>query len=161
LPRRERSVFLFTDGWENDGSAERLLPALAEAGVRIYPILPPERPAGPNVAVKKVIAPAEAVKGEARNIKGSVEKGNRREDEGSMTLKRGGKPLRTEGVKLRPGSQLLHYQVAAGEEPLQSFEAEFIARRADADVLPSDNRAAAWVSVQTKEKALVINGRSG
>src|SRR5204863_7987848 len=38
LPRRERSVFLFTDGWENDGSAERLLSALAEAGIRIYPI---------------------------------------------------------------------------------------------------------------------------
>jgi uncharacterized membrane protein len=161
LSRRERSVFLFTDGWENDGSAERLLPALAEAGIKIYPMLPPERPAVPNVAVKRIIAPAEVVKGDAINLKVTVENGDRRDVEGGIVLKRVGKPFKTDAVKLRPGSQILNYQVAVGEEPLQSFEAEFTARRAEADILPFDNRAAAWVAVTTKEKALVINGRSG
>lgn len=161
LPQQERSVFLFTDGWENDGSAERLLPALAEAGIRIYPILPPQRPGVANVAVKRVIAPAEVVKGEALNLKIAVENGNQREIDGTITLKRDGRPLKTEAVKLRPGSQLVSYRVAIGEAPLESFEAEFTARRGDADILPFDNRATAWVGVQAGEKALVINGRGG
>src|SRR5262249_43681659 len=133
LPRRERSVFLFTDGWENDGSAERLLPALAEAGIRVYPILPPERPALPHIAVKKIGAPPEIGKGEALNLKVAVENGNRREVEGTIALKRGGRTIRAEAVKLRPGSQLLNYQVAAGEEPLESFEAEFTPHESSVD----------------------------
>jgi Ca-activated chloride channel homolog len=161
LPRRERSVFLFTDGWENDGSAERILPALTEAGIRIYPILPPDRPALSNVAVTKVVAPGEIVKGEALNLKVALENQSRREIDGSVILKRGGKTLKTTPVTLQPGSQLLNYQVAMGEEPLQSFEAEFMARPADADILPFDNRATAWVALQTRDKALVINGRGG
>jgi uncharacterized membrane protein len=161
LPREERSVFLFTDGWENDGSAERLLPALAEAGIRVYPVLPPDRPAVPNVAVKKVVAPAEIGRSQALNLKIAVENGNRREVDGAIVLKRGGRPIKTETVKLRSGSQLLNYQVAVGEEPLQSFEAEFTPRESGVDAVPSDNRATAWVAIQAKEKALVVNGRSG
>jgi uncharacterized membrane protein len=161
LPREERSVFLFTDGWENEGSAERLLPALAEAGIKIYPILPPERPSVANVAVNKIIGPAEAVKGEALNLKIAVENSNQREVDGTMKLKRGGRLIKTDAVRLRAGSQLLNYPVTLGEEPLESFEAEFTPRRADADILPFDNRATAWVGVQAREKALVINGRGG
>jgi uncharacterized membrane protein len=161
LPRRNRSVFLFTDGWENDGSAERLLPALAEAGIRIDPILPPERPALPNVAVTKVIAPGEIVKGEALNLKVALENQSRREIDGSLALKRSGKTVKTTAVKLQPGGHLLNYQMQMGEEPLQAFEAEFIPRSADADILPFDNRATAWVALQTRDKALVINGRGG
>jgi uncharacterized membrane protein len=44
---------------------------------------------------------------------------------------------------------------------LQSFEAEFTPRESGVDAVPSDNRATAWVAVQAKEKALVVNGRSG
>ncbi|HEY6197849.1 MAG TPA: VWA domain-containing protein [Candidatus Binatia bacterium] len=161
LPRAERSVFLFTDGWENEGSAERLLPALGEAGIKVYPVLPPSRPPVANIAVKKVIAPAEAVKGEAILVKVSVENGDQREVDGNLTLKRVGRPDITEAVRLQPGSQLLSYQVAVGDGPLEALEAEFTPSRADADLLREDNRATAWVGVRTKEKALIINGRSG
>jgi Ca-activated chloride channel homolog len=160
-PRRERRVFLFTDGWENDGSAERLLPALAEAGIRIYPILPSDRPALSNVAVTKVIAPGKIVKGEALNLKIALENQSRREIDGSVTVKRSGKTVKTAAVKLQPGSQLLNYQLPMGEEPLQSFEAEFLPQPRDADILPFDNRATAWVALQSRDKALVINGRTG
>ena len=40
LPAGPRSLYLFTDGWENQGNVERLLPAVAAAGIKIYPILP-------------------------------------------------------------------------------------------------------------------------
>ncbi|HEY1267064.1 MAG TPA: VWA domain-containing protein [Candidatus Binatia bacterium] len=161
LSPAERSVFLFTDGRENEGSAERLLPALAEAGIKVYPILPPARMPVANVAVKKVIAPAEAVKGEAVTVTVSMENGDQREIDGNLTLKREGRPIKTELVRLRPGSQLVGYQVAVGDGPLEAFEAEFTPSRPDADLLSEDNRATAWISVQAKEKVLLINGRPG
>ncbi len=161
LPRRERRVFLFTDGWENEGSAERLLPALAEAGIKIYPMLPPERPSVANVAIKKILAPAEAVKGEAVNIKVAIENAGAQPVDGDLTLKRAGRPVKRDTLTLQPGSQLVSYQVAAGEGPLEAFEAEFTPRNAGADLAPEDNRATAWVGVRSKDKALVINGRAG
>ena len=60
LPAAPRSLYLFTDGWETRGSVERLLPALAAAGIKVYPMLPPERPAIANVAVTKLLAPTQA-----------------------------------------------------------------------------------------------------
>lgn len=161
LPRAERSVYLFTDGWENEGSAERLLPALAQAGVRVYPVLPPEPPAVANVAVKKVVVPGTATKGEAVGLKVMVENGGRGDVEGDLVIKRNGRPVKNETARLRPGSQLLTYQVALGDGPLQSFSVEFTPRRGGADLLPEDNRATGWVGVESREKALLINGRSG
>src|SRR5262249_44486400 len=161
LRRAERSFFLFPDGWETEGSAERLLPALAEAGIKIYPVLPALRPPVANIAVKKVIAPAEAVKGEAIHVAVSVENNDQSEVDGNLTLKRAGRPVKTEAVSLRPGSRLLSYQVAVGDGPVEALEAEFTPSRADADLLREDNRATAWVSVRSKEKALIINGLQG
>lgn len=161
LPRRERNVFLFTDGWQTEGNAERLLPSLAQAGVRIYPVLPPERPAAPNVAVKKIVAPNEGAKGEALNLKVIVENHDRKEIDGNLLLKRNGQPLKSEAVRLKPGSQMFSYPAALGDGPLLSFQAEFSPRRADADRFSEDNQATAWVAVQSKEKVLLLNGRSG
>ncbi|MGZ8495537.1 MAG: hypothetical protein ACXWWP_06515, partial [Candidatus Binatia bacterium] len=69
LPAAPRSVFLFTDGWETDGNVERLLSAAAAAGIRIYPMLPVERPAIANVAVTRVIAPSQGMSGESLNLR--------------------------------------------------------------------------------------------
>jgi Ca-activated chloride channel family protein len=161
LPRHERSVFLFTDGWQTEGDAERLLPSLAQAGIKVYPVLPPERPAAPNVAVKKIVAPNEGAKGEAINLKAVVENNDNKEIEGSLILKRNGQPLKSEPVRLKPGSHMFSYQTALGEGPLLSYQAEFSPRRADADRFPQDNQATAWVAVQSKEKVLLLNGRAG
>ncbi len=161
LPPAERSVFLFTDGRENEGSAERLLPALADAGIKVYPILPPARMPVANVAVKKVIAPAEAVKGDVVTVTVSIENGGRSEVDGNLTLKRDGRPVKTQALSFPPGSQLISYQAAVGDGALEAFEADFTPSRAGEDLLSEDNRAVAWVSVQAKDKVLIINGRPG
>ena len=161
LPRRERSVFLFTDGWQTEGDAERLLPSLAQAVIKVYPVLPPERPAAANVAVKKIVAPNEGAKGEAINLKVVVENDDRKEIEGNLVLKRNGQPLKSEAVRLKPGSQMFTYQTALGDGPLLSYQAEFTPRRADADLFLEDSQATAWVAVQSKEKVLLLNGRAG
>ncbi len=161
LPSAPRSVFLFTDGWETEGDVERLLPSLGQAGIRVFPVLPPEQPATANVAVKKVVAPYEGTRGEAINLRVLLENYGTREVEGSLLLKRNGQPLKTEAVRLKPGGQIFAYQTALNEGGLLSFQAQFTPRDPNADLFPQDNQATAWVAVQSKEKVLLLNGRAG
>jgi hypothetical protein len=161
LPPRERSVFLFTDGWQTEGDAVRLIPSLAQAGIKVYPMLPPERPAAANVALKKVVAPSQSIQGETVNLSVLVENNDRKEVEGSLVLKRNGQAIKNEPVRLRPGSQMLSYQTSVSEGPLLSFRAEFTPRRSETDRFSQDNQATAWVAVRSKEKVLLLNGRTG
>ena len=161
LPQRPRDVFLFTDGWENEGEVERLLPSLASSGMKVFPLLPSDRPVIANVAVKRILAPHQATSREEINLKVLVENQNDREVEGSLTLKRNGQPFKSVTTKIKPGSQLLAYQATSPEGPMGSFEASFISRQPELDLFPQDNRATAWVAVSPKEKVLLLNGHSG
>ncbi|HZH81863.1 MAG TPA: hypothetical protein VFD87_01885, partial [Phototrophicaceae bacterium] len=69
LPPATRDLYLFTDGWETQGNVERLLPAAAAAGIKIYPIVPAGRPAIQNVAVTKLVAPTQGNSAESLNLK--------------------------------------------------------------------------------------------
>jgi len=161
LPAAPRSLYLFTDGWENQGNAERLLPALAAAGIKVYPMLPTERPAIANVAVAKLMAPTEGNSGESVNLKAVLDNQNNRPVEGTLTLTRNGQVIKTDAVKLNPGSQTFAYQTTPGDSPLTSFQASFSARDARTDRYPSDNHAVAWVTTRAKSKVLLVNGQSG
>jgi uncharacterized membrane protein len=161
LPPAPRNLYLFTDGWETQGNIERLLPSLTAAGIKVYPILPAERQAIANVAVTKLLAPSQGNSGESLNLKVVLDNQNDRAIEGTLTLTRNGQPIKTEAVKLNPGSQTFTYQTTPTEGVLTSYQAAFIARERDADRYPSDNRALAWVSVRAKAKVLLVNGHSG
>ena len=69
LPPAPRDLYLFTDGWETQGNVERLLPAAAAAGIKIYPIVPAGPAAIQNVAVSKVLAPTQANSAETLKLK--------------------------------------------------------------------------------------------
>ncbi|MEO6164388.1 MAG: VWA domain-containing protein, partial [Candidatus Binatia bacterium] len=161
LPAAPRSVFLFTDGWETDGDVERLLPAAAAAGIKIYPMLPAERPAIANVAVTRVIAPSQGMSGELLKLKVSLDNQNDREVAGVLTLTRNGQPFKTDRIKLRPGSQSFSYQANLVEGALTAYRASFAAVDAAADIFTPDNHALAWVNVRTKAKVLIVNGAGG
>ncbi|MBI4490657.1 MAG: VWA domain-containing protein [Deltaproteobacteria bacterium] len=161
LPAAPRTVFLFTDGWETQGAVERLLPSLALSGMRVFPLLPPDRPEVANVAVKRVLAPHQGTSGEGINVKVVVENHNAREVDGSITLTRNGQPFKDEAIKIKPGSHIFTYQTALPEGPLSSFQASFVSRRPELDRFSQDNQATTWVSVRVKEKVLLFNGRSG
>ena len=161
LPAAPRSLFLFTDGWETEGNVERLLPAAAAAGIRIYPMLPAARPAIANVAVTRVIAPSQGMSGESLNLKINLDNQNDREVEGVLTLTRNGKPFKTDRIKLRPGSQSFTYQANLTEGALTAYQASFVATDAASDTFGPDNHALAWVNVRTKAKVLIINGPGG
>ncbi len=161
LPETPRTVFLFSDGWETQGTLEPMLPSLAQSGMRVFPMLPPGRPEIANVAVKRVLVPHQAPKGEAVHLRVAVENQGSKEVEGRLTLKRNGQTFKEEAVKIKPGAQLLTYQAPLSEGPLISFSASFVARSASSDLFPFDNQATSWVAVQAKEKVLLLNGHSG
>ena len=161
LPAGPRNLYLFTDGWETEGSVERLLPAAAAAGIKIYPIVPAEHPPIANVAVTKLLAPTQGNSGESLNLRVVVENQNDVPVEGTLTLARNGQTLKTDRVKLNRGSQAFSYQTTPAEGTLTSFQATFIPRDTKFDRYAADNRALAWVSVRPKNKLLLINGRSG
>ena len=161
LPPAPRAVFLFTDGWETDGDVERLLPAAAAAGIKIYPMLPAGRPAVANVAVTRVSAPSQGMSGELLNLKVSLDNQNDRAVEGILTLTRNGQSFKTDRVKLRPGSQSFSYQVNLSGEALTAYQASFAASDGATDAFTADNHALAWVNVRTKAKVLILNGSGG
>jgi Ca-activated chloride channel homolog len=161
LPQRPRNVFLFTDGWENEGEVERLFPSLASSGVKVFPLLPSDRPVIANVAVRKILAPHQATSGEGINLKVLVENQNDSEVEGSLILKRNGQPFKSVPVKINPGSQIFTYQVTLPEGPMVAFQASLTSRQPDVDLFSQDNQATTWVAVKTKGKVLLLNGRSG
>ncbi len=161
LPAAPRSLFLFTDGWETEGDVERLIPAAAAAGMKIYPMLPAERQAIANVAVAKLLAPTQGNSGENLNLKVVLDNQNDHGIEGDLILKRNGQVFKTDMVKLPPGSHSFTYQTTPDENKLSAFRASFTAKKAEDDRFPADNHALAWVTVRTKAKILLINGRSG
>ncbi|MBI2183002.1 MAG: VWA domain-containing protein [Deltaproteobacteria bacterium] len=156
-----RNLFLFTDGWETQGSVERLLPAIAAAGLKIYPMVPAEPPSIANVALTKLLAPSHAKSGEAVSLKVVLENQSDRVVEGTLTLSRNGQTFRTESVKLNPGSQIFTYQTTLSEEPTATYRASFTASQSESDRYAADNHAVAWISVHTKAKILLINGQRG
>jgi Ca-activated chloride channel homolog len=160
LPAAPRSLFLYTDGWETQGTVERLLPSLAGAGLKIFPILPSDRPEIANVAVTKLLSPTHGNNGETVNLKAVLENYNDREVEGTLTWTRNGQSLRTEAVRLKPGSQIFTYPTTLPEGSLISYRASFTPRRAEFDNYAPDNQAFAWVTVRSKAKALLLNGQN-
>ena len=161
LPPRPRSLFLFTDGWETQGNVERLLSSMAGAGLRVFPMLPAGRPEIANVAVTKLLSPTHGNSGELINLKAVLENYNSREVEGTLTLTRNGETLRTEAVKLKPGSQIFTYPAPLPEGSLISYRVTFTPRRAEFDNYAPDNQAFAWVTVRSKAKVLLLNGQNG
>jgi hypothetical protein len=161
LPPRPRSLFLFTDGWETEGRVTRLLPLIAGSGLKIFPLLPADSPKITNVAVTKLLAPSHGNSAESINLKAALENYSDREIEGTLVVERNGQAMKTDRIKLKPGSHLLSYQTVLPEDPVASYRATFTPSRPELDNYAPDNHAVASVTVKTKAKVLLLNGRSG
>ncbi len=161
LPAVPRTLFLFTDGWETAGNVERLLPTAAAAGIKIYPMLPAERPAIANVTVSKLLAPSQGMSGELLNLKVSLDNQNGRPVDGVLTLTRNGQPFKTDRIRLRPGRQSFSYPTHLTKGTLTAYGANFTTADTAADAFTADNHALAWVNVHAKAKVLIVNGYAG
>jgi Mg-chelatase subunit ChlD len=161
LPSRPRSLFLFTDGWETAGNIERLLPLIGGSGLKIFPILPAEPPKIANVAVTRLQAPNYGNSAESIHLKVALENYSDREVEGSLALERNGRNVKTDRIKLKPGSHLLTYPDTLPEQDVASYRATFTPTRQELDNYAADNHAIASVTVKTKAKVLLLNGSAG
>jgi Ca-activated chloride channel homolog len=161
LSSAPRSLWLFTDGWETEGNVERLLPAIAASGLKIFPIVPAAQPKIENVAVSKLVVPSQGKSGESVNLRVVLENQSEREVEGTLVLTRNGQSLKSEGIKLKPGSQIYSYQTTLPDNPITSYRAQFTRQSGEPDINLADNQAVAWVTVKTKAKVLLLNGQSG
>ena len=160
-PAAARNVYLFTDGWETQGNIEHLLPSIAGSNLKVFPIVPPEAPRVANVAITKIAAPTHGNSGEAVNLKVVVENQNDREVEGTLALTRNGQSLKTDAVRLKPGSQIFTYEVSLPESAQTSYGARFNANRPELDNYAPDNQALTWITVRSKAKVLLLNGQGG
>lgn len=161
LSQAPGTLFLFTDGWENQGSMDQLLLSLPQSGLKIFPTLPPNRPDVLNVAVRRILAPNQGTSREGIHLKVIVENQSPKDVEGSLLLKRDGELVKSEPVKVRPGSQIYDFQTRLTQGPLVSFQVSFVPQSAGLDRFPQDNHASAWVAVRSKEKVLLLSGHPG
>jgi uncharacterized membrane protein len=159
LPGAARNVYLFTDGWETQGNVERLLPSIAGSNLKVFPIVPAEPPRIANVAITKILAPTHGNSGETINLKVVVENQNDREVEGTLALTRNGESLKTEAIRLKPGSQIFTYEVSLPESGQTAYGATFNANRPELDNYAPDNQALTWITVRSKAKVLLLNGQ--
>ncbi len=160
LPPAPRSLFLFTDGWETQGNVEHLLPAIAASRLKIFPVLPTEQLKIHNVAVKRLVIPNQGKSGEAANLRVVLENQSEDEVEGTLILTRNNQNLKSESIKLKPGSQIYTYQTILPDNPVVSYRAQFMPRQAELDINLADNQAVAWVAVKTKAKVLLLSGQN-
>src|SRR6185503_11653762 len=105
--------------------------------------------------------PTQGNSGENLNLRVVIENQSDRPIEGTISLARNGQTFKSDPVKLSPGSQSFSYQTNPAEGGLTSFQATFSPRDPKFDIYPADNRALAWVTVQSKAKILLVNGHSG
>ncbi len=161
LPPRPRNLFLFTDGWETQGNVTRLLPLVAGSGLRIFPVVPAEPQKIANVAVTKLLAPGYGNSAEAINLRVSLENYSDSDLDGSMVLERNGQTIKTERVTLKPGSSLLTHETTLPDVATATYRATFSPSRPELDNYAPDNHAVASVTVRTKAKVLLLNGRPG
>jgi Ca-activated chloride channel homolog len=161
LPAAPRNLFLFTDGWETEGNVERLFPAIAGSGLKIFPMVPAEKPKLANVALTKLLAPNYGESGDSINIKVALENQSDGDIDGTLAVARNGQMFRSDPVKLKPGSHIFTYASVLPEGELTSYRATFVPRDPGMDVYSPDNQAFAWVSVRTKSKILLLNDGPG
>lgn len=160
LPPAPRSLFLFTDGWETQGNVEHLLPAISASGLKIFPVIPTEQPKIENVTVKRLVVPSQGKSGEAVNLRAILENQGEGDVEGTLTLTRNSQSLKSETVKIKPGSQIYTYQAILPDTPVASYRVQFTPKQAELDINLADNQAVAWIAVKTKAKVLLLNGQN-
>lgn len=152
-------VHIFTDGWETRGRVEGQRGRLAASGLTVHPMIPAHGAAATNVAVERVLAPRTGRKGETVRLRVMLHNGNDRPVAGRLALTRGGRRVRQVEVTAAPGYRLHDLEASLVREGLTPFAVEFTPETPEMDRFHHDNRAVAWVGVESRARVLMVNGR--
>ncbi len=155
-----RSVYLFSDGWETTSEVRSLIPLLAEHSLRVYPFPPPPAAAAPNVAIQRLSAPQTVEGGAAITLEVALDNTNPTPVQGELTVRQGDKVVWQQAVSLAPGASLLTHSLTLTGEGLIPLRAAFTPQNQREDAIPQDNQAAAWITVAPREKVLLLSTRA-
>ena len=154
---RPRPVYILSDGWETQGTVAALLPALAERGLRLYPLPPPSAERAPNIALRRFGAPQSASGGEDIEITIALENTALRAVRGELTVRERETVVWRQETELRPGASLLTHALRLSGSGLIPLHASFAPQPEAPDAIPYDNQATAWVQVAPRSSVLLLS----
>ena len=152
-----RHVYVFSDGWETQGTATGLLPALAKQGLRLYPFPPPPEERAPNIALRRLGAPQSTSGAEDVEITIALENTDIRPVRGTLTLRERDSVVWQQETELRPGASLLTHALRLSGSGLVPLHAIFVPQPEAADAIPDDNQATAWIQVAPTSSVLLLS----
>ena len=155
-----RHVYVFSDGWETQGTAEALLPTLSEQGLRLYPFSPPREERPPNIALRRLGAPQSTSGGENVDITIALENTAIRPVRGELTLHERDSVVWQQETELRPGASLFTHSLRLSGSGLVPLHAIFVPHPEASDTIPYDNQATAWIQVAPPSSVLLLSARA-
>ena len=154
---RPRAVYVLSDGWETQGTATALLSALAQRGLRLYPLPPPPAERAPNIALRRLGAPQSASAGEDIDIAIALENTALQPVRGELTLRERETVVWRQETELRPGASLLTHALRLSGSGLVPLHVIFVPQPEAPDAIPYDNQATAWVQIAPRSSVLLLS----
>jgi Ca-activated chloride channel family protein len=149
-------LFLVSDGWENVGSVERILPLLKSAQVQVYPIVPSEQSAERGIfAVTTLTAPLVAPAAKSVRITTVIKNTTPNLQRGQLTILHGDKELTTSKVTVEPGKELL---IEVQSDPSAEGIKEITAQLVPEDELYRRTEQRIFLSGEKRERVLLTSG---
>ena len=156
-PTQWTPVYILSDGWETQGTATTLLPALAKQGLRLYPLPPPSEERAPNIVLQRFGVPQSTSGGDDIEITIALENTARQAVRGELTVRERDTVVWQQETELRPGASLLTHSLRLSGSGLIPLHARFAPHPEAPDAIPSDNQATAWVQVAPQSSVLLLS----
>ena len=152
-----RHVYLFSDGWETQGTAIALLSTLVKQNIHVYPFPPPAEEQAPNIALQRLGAPQSVAGGEDVDITVALENTDTRSVQGELIVRENDTVIWQQATTLSPGTSLFTHSLRLTESGLIPVHATFTPHPEASDAIPYDNQATAWIQVAPTEKILLVS----
>ena len=156
-PTQWTPVYVLSDGWETQGTATTLLPALAKQGLRLYPLPPPSEERAPNIALQRFGVPQSTSGGDDIEIAIALENTALQAVRGELTVRERDTVVWQQETELRPGASLLTHSLRLSGSGLIPLHARFTPHPEAPDAIPYDNQATAWVQVAPQSSVLLLS----
>ncbi len=150
-------LVLLSDGAENVGSAEWAARLVEAHGVPVD-VIPAAAPAGPEVWVEGLLAPASAREGEQVSLEVSVSSST--DTTATLTLLMDGAQVNSQQVRLTRGANTFVQQLPPAVRGFHTYSAHVTAPAA-ADSRHENDRYSAYTLVSGRHRLLVVEGHGG
>ncbi len=149
-------VVLVSDGWENQGDADRALNALRAAGIRLYIFTPPGAGPVPNVAMTELNMPPALERSAPFALGVTMSNFNASPVGGTISVYENARILDERKITLTPGQERFDFPVRAEKTGLVAYHAVFKPDNPALDVYPEDDSLQGWVGIGAQRKVLIL-----